>query len=177
MIKFAVTEQNVIEHNPNWPKVSDHLYRILITDGPRSRKTKTLINLINNQPDVDKIHFYARDLYKAKCQLLVKKAESVELKHCNDQNTDECNANRKRKILTVFDDMVANKFCIYIYIYIYIRYKIPNIREPEQFAINHGQILSLYYLKLYKIGNLHPYFFYCTTITFMGFRWNLLKRI
>ena len=81
MIKFAVTEQNVIEHNPNWPKVSDHLYRILITDGPRSRKTKTLINLINNQPDVDKIHFYARDLYKTKCQLLVKKAESVELKH------------------------------------------------------------------------------------------------
>ena len=33
MINFDdVTQQNIKEHNPNWPQISDHPYRILITE-------------------------------------------------------------------------------------------------------------------------------------------------
>ena len=31
MINFNnVTKENIKEHNPNWPQILDHLYRILI---------------------------------------------------------------------------------------------------------------------------------------------------
>ena len=30
------------------------------------KKTNALLNLINNQPDIDKIHLYAKDPYEAK---------------------------------------------------------------------------------------------------------------
>ena len=43
------------EHNSNWPEVLDHPYRILIIGGSGSGKTNALFNLINNEPDIDKI--------------------------------------------------------------------------------------------------------------------------
>ena len=44
MINFDdVTRENIIEHNPNWPKISDHPYRILINGGSGSRKTNSFI--------------------------------------------------------------------------------------------------------------------------------------
>ena len=43
------------KHNEKWPYVPDHPYRILIIGGSRSGKTNTLINLINEQEDIDKI--------------------------------------------------------------------------------------------------------------------------
>ena len=46
---------NKKEHNLNWPYVPDRPYRILIIGGSRSGKTNALLNLINNQPDIDKI--------------------------------------------------------------------------------------------------------------------------
>ena len=52
--------------------------------GSASGKTNVLLNLINNQPDVDKIYLYDKDLYEAKYQLLINKAESTGLKHFND---------------------------------------------------------------------------------------------
>ena len=42
------------------------------------------MNLINNQPDTDKIYLYAKDPYEAKYQFLIKKSESIGLKHFND---------------------------------------------------------------------------------------------
>ena len=42
------------------------------------------MNLIKNQPDIDKIYLYAKDLYKVKYQLLINKRESIELKDFND---------------------------------------------------------------------------------------------
>ena len=39
----------------------DYPYRMLIIGGSRYRKTSTLFNLINQQPDIDKIYLYARD--------------------------------------------------------------------------------------------------------------------
>ena len=52
------------ENNPNWPQIPDHPYRILIIVGSGSGKTNSLFNLINRQPDVDKIYLYAKDQSK-----------------------------------------------------------------------------------------------------------------
>ena len=39
--------------------------------------------MINHQPDIDKIYFYAKDPYEAKYQLLINKRESTGLKYLN----------------------------------------------------------------------------------------------
>ena len=44
----------------------------------------TLLNLINNQPDVDKIYLYAKDPYEEKHQFLINKKESAGLRYFND---------------------------------------------------------------------------------------------
>ena len=41
--------------------------------GSGSGKTNALLNLINNEPDIDKIYLYATNPYKVKYQLLIKK--------------------------------------------------------------------------------------------------------
>ena len=80
MINFdEYTNENKLKHNPNWPYIPDHPYRILIIGGSESGKTNALFNLINNQPDIDKIYFYAKDLYKPKYQFLINKRESAGL--------------------------------------------------------------------------------------------------
>ena len=98
-------------------------YIILIIGGSGSGKTNALLNLINNQPDIDKIYLYAKDRYEAKYQFSINKRESTRLKHFNDpkafirysddmqdvyKNIDRYNADKKRKILIVFDDMIAD---------------------------------------------------------------------
>ena len=79
--------------------------------------------MINNQPDIDKIYLYAKDPYKAKYQYLINKREKVGLDHFKDpkafieysndmqyvyKNIEDYNPNKKRKILLVFDDMIAD---------------------------------------------------------------------
>ena len=67
MINFDdVTSENIKEHNPNWPQIPDHPYRILIIGGSGSGKTNSLFNLIIDQPDIDKICLCAKDPYEAK---------------------------------------------------------------------------------------------------------------
>ena len=73
-----------MKHNQKWPYIPDHPYRIPIIGGSGSGKTNALLNLINNQPDIDKIHWYAKDTYEAKYQFLINKRESTGLKHFND---------------------------------------------------------------------------------------------
>ena len=79
-----VTKENIKEHNPNWPQISDHSYRILISGGSGFGKTNSLFNLINQQPDIIKTYLYAKDLFEAKYQFLIKKRESTGLKNFND---------------------------------------------------------------------------------------------
>ena len=56
MINFDnYVSENRTEHNRNRPYTPDHPYRILIMGGSGSGKTNLLLNLINNQPDIDKI--------------------------------------------------------------------------------------------------------------------------
>ena len=71
------------EHYPKWPKIPDHPYRILITEISGSGKINLLLNLINHEPDIDKIYVYAKDPYKTKYQLLINKIESMGLKYLN----------------------------------------------------------------------------------------------
>ena len=82
MINFDdYTNENIIEHNSKWPYIPDHPYRILIIGGSGSGKTNALLNLINNQPDIDKIYLYAKDPYETKYQYLINKCEKVGLDH------------------------------------------------------------------------------------------------
>ena len=124
MINFdEYTNENKREHNPNWPYIPDHPYRILIIGGSGTGKTNALLNLINNQQDIDKIYLYVQDTYEDKYQYLINKRESVGLKHFNDpkafieysndmddvyKNIDNYNSNKENKILIVFDDMIAH---------------------------------------------------------------------
>ena len=118
-----VIKENIKEHNPNWPQIPVHPYRILIIGGSGSGKRTSLFNLINQEPDIEKIYLYAKDLYEAKCQILINKGENTSLKHFNDskafigypndindiyKNIEEYNPNKKCKILIVCDDMIAD---------------------------------------------------------------------
>ena len=102
--------------------ISDHRYRILMIGGSGSGKTSTLLNLINEQKDIDKIYLYAKDLSKPKYEYLIKNRENAAIEHVNDgnafiecsntmddvyKNIDDYNPNG-RKILLVFDDMIAD---------------------------------------------------------------------
>ena len=42
---------------------------------------------MNHQPDIDKIYLRPKDPYEAKCQFLINKQESTDLKHFNDSRT------------------------------------------------------------------------------------------
>ena len=124
MINFdEYVNKNKIEHNEKWPYTPDHPYRILIIRGSASGKTNTLLNLINEQNDIDKIYLYAKDLSEPMYEYLIKKRESVGIKHVNNlnafiecsntmddvyENIHDYNLNRRGKILIVVDDMIAD---------------------------------------------------------------------
>ena len=115
--------ENKTENNPNWLDAWNKPYRILITGGSGSGKTYVFLNLIDNQPDIDKIHLYAKGLYEAKYQYLIKIREKVGIDHYNDPRpyidysndmrdvykyNGDYNPDGENKILIVFDDMIAD---------------------------------------------------------------------
>ena len=119
----SIINENNEEHNKKWPYIPDHPYRILIVGGSGSEKTNALLNLINEQEDIEKIYLYAKDLSEPKYEYLIKNCENAGIKHVNDgnafieysntmddvyKNIDDYNPNRRRKILIVFDDMIAD---------------------------------------------------------------------
>ena len=62
----GVIKEEAKEHNPNWPQIPAHWYRILIAGGSGYGKANSLFNLKNQQPDIDKIYFYTKDPYEGK---------------------------------------------------------------------------------------------------------------
>ena len=95
----------------------------MIIGGSGSGKTNALLNLMKEQDDINKIYLYAKDLSKHKYAFLIKKREYAGIKHFSDpnafikcsntmndvyENIDDYRAKRKRKILIVFDDMIAD---------------------------------------------------------------------
>ena len=126
----SIANENNKERNEKWPFIPDHPPRILIIGGSGSRKTNTLLSLIKEQDDIDKIYLYAKDLSEPKYESLIKKHEDFGTNHFNDsnayiecsntmddvyENIDDYNPNRQRKTLILFDDMIAdivsNKKC------------------------------------------------------------------
>ena len=113
MINFDdYANENKTQHNLKWPYIPDHPFRILMIGGSGSGKTNAVLNLINNQPDIDKIYFYAKDPYEAKYQYLINKGEKVDLNHYDDpkafieysngmqdiyKNIDEYSIDKERK--------------------------------------------------------------------------------
>ena len=112
-----ITKEDIKEHNPNWPEIPNHPYRILVGSSG-SGKTNSLL-----KPDINKIYLYAKDPYKAKYQLLINKRESTGFKYFNDskafikysnnvddiyRNIEDYNPNEKCKKLIEFDDMIAD---------------------------------------------------------------------
>ena len=124
MINFDnYTNENKTNHNKNWLYIPDHPYRILIIGGSGSGKTNLLLNLIENQPDIDKIYLYAKDPYESKYQYLINKRESVGINHFKDpkafieylndmhdvyKNINDYNPDKENKVLIVFDNMIAD---------------------------------------------------------------------
>ena len=97
----------------------------MIIGGSGPGKTNVLLNLIKEQDSdsfIDKIYLCAKYLSKPKYEFLIKKREGARIKHLTDQkafiecsntmdvyeNIGNYNSSRKRKILIVFDDMIAD---------------------------------------------------------------------
>ena len=81
------------------------------------------MNLIENQPDINKIFLYAKDPYEVKYQYLIKIREKVDLDHHDDpkahiefsndlrdvyKNINYYNPDKENKILIVFDNIIAD---------------------------------------------------------------------
>ena len=140
------TYENKIDHNSEWPYIPDHPYRMLIVDGPGSGKANALLNLISNQPGIDKIHLCAKDPCGAKYQYSINKREKVEQNHYDDpkafmeysndmqdvyKNIGDYNPKKNVKVLIVFDntiaDMINNKKLNSIVTELFIRGRKLNI--------------------------------------------------
>ena len=93
-----------------WLFIPDHYYKKLIIGGSGSGKTNTLLNLIKQENDIDKIYWYAKYLSEP----LIKQWKNGGIKHLKDsnvfiecsntmddvyENIDGYNPNRQRKIL------------------------------------------------------------------------------
>ena len=106
------------DDNKDWP------YRKLIIGPSGSGKTNYLLNSIQKDNNItDKIYLYAKDLEEPIYQFLIEKREKVGLKNLNNptafiehssimndifENIEDYNKKRKRKVLTVFDDMISH---------------------------------------------------------------------
>ena len=116
----AITNKNNKDEEKNCP------FRIFIIGPSGSGKTNALLKLVQkqiNESPIDKIYLYSKDLSEPKYQLLVEKRENLGVKNYNYpsafieysnatddvyNNSDDKNPKRKRKILIVFDDMIAD---------------------------------------------------------------------
>ena len=101
----------------NWP------FRMLIIGPSGSGKTNTLLHLINNLHPIDKSYLYAKDIHEPKYEYLINKREQAGIKNLNDpqafieysddmndvlDDINDYNKNRDKKVLIVFDDMIAD---------------------------------------------------------------------
>ena len=108
---------NEKQKEDNWP------FRMLIIGPSGSGKTNTLLHLIDKRHPIDKIYLYVKDLSEPKYEYLINKREQVGIKmlqnpkafigysdDMNDvfENINDYNKKRNKKVLLVFDDMIAD---------------------------------------------------------------------
>ena len=112
-------KKSSLEDN-DWP------FRMLIIRPSGSGKTNTLLHLINNLHPIDKIYLYAKDIHEPKYEYLINKREQAEIKNLNDPHAfieysddtndllddiNDYNKNSDKKVLIVFDDIIADIEC------------------------------------------------------------------
>ena len=135
-----------------------------------------MLNLIIQENDIDKIYLYTKDLSEPKYEFLIKKRKDFGMKYCNDpdafiecsnriddvnQNIDDYNPRRKRKILIVFGDMIAdimsNKDFQAIIKELFIRYRKLNISlvfiTQSYFSVPKDVRLNSTHYLIMKINN------------------------
>ena len=103
--------------NDDWP------FRMLIIGPSGSGKTNTLLHLIDKFHPIDKIYLYAKDTDEDKYQYLINKREQAGIKNFNDphvfieyssdmndvlEDINNYNKKRDKKVLIIFDDMIAD---------------------------------------------------------------------
>ena len=103
--------------NDDWP------FRMLIIGPSGSGKTNTLLHLIDKLHPIDKIYLYAKDTDEDKYQYLINKREQVGIKNLTDphafieyssdmndvlEDINSYNKKRDKKVLIIFDDMIAD---------------------------------------------------------------------
>ena len=77
---------------------------ILVIGSSGSGKTNALLNLIDNQPDIDKIYLYAKDPYEAKYQYLTNIPEKVGIDHFGDPEAFIEYSNDMHNVYKNFDE-------------------------------------------------------------------------
>ena len=107
---------NILKSN-DWP------FRMLIIGPSGSGKANTLLHLINNLHPIDEIYLNAKDIGEDKYNYLINKREQAGIKNLNDpkafigysddmsdalKDINDYNKNRDKKVLIVFDDMIAD---------------------------------------------------------------------
>ena len=103
--------------NDDWP------FRMLIIGPSGSGKTNTLLHLIDKFHPIDKIYLFAKDTDEDKYQYLINKREQAGIKNLNDpqafmeyssdmndvlEDINSYNKKRDKKVLIIFDDMIAD---------------------------------------------------------------------
>ena len=68
--------ENNKQHNKKWPPILDHPYKIIGSSG--SGKTNSLLSLLSQQDNIDKIYLYPKKLSEPKYQFLIKKVKMQE---------------------------------------------------------------------------------------------------
>ena len=68
-----------------------------------------LLNSVKHQrPDIDKIYLYVKDPFESKYQLLINEREKIGTKKLKNPKAFIDYPTKKRKVLIVFDDMIAD---------------------------------------------------------------------
>ena len=123
ILKYKMLNLDDIVSNKKENKDKDWPFRMLIIGPSGSGKTNTLLHLINNFHPIDKIYLYAKDTDKKKYQFLINKREQAGIKSLNDPHAfkeysndmndvlddiNNYNKNIDKKVLIIFDDMIAD---------------------------------------------------------------------
>ena len=122
ILKHKMLNLDDIASNKKENKDNDWPFRMLIIGPSGSGKTNTLLHLINNFHPIDKMYLYAKDTDEKKYQFLINKREQAGIKNLNDlhafieylsdmndvlDDINNYNKNRDKKVLIIFDDMIA----------------------------------------------------------------------
>ena len=114
---------DIVSNNKSSSERNDWSFRMLIIGPSGSGKTNTLLHLINNVHPIDKIYLYAKDIGEDKYNYLINKREQAGIKNLYDpkafieysddmgdafDNINNYNKNRDKKVLIIFDDMIAD---------------------------------------------------------------------